>query len=58
MQFGAGIFFTDYSARAGELARELEDRGFEIALGAGTLAYSDFPGDADAGRQGPAQEIL
>ena len=29
MQFGAGIFFTDYSARAGELARELEDRGFE-----------------------------
>ena len=29
MHFGAGIFFTDYSARPGELARELEDRGFE-----------------------------
>ena len=58
MQFGAGIFFTDYSARAGELARELEDRGFESLW---APEHSHIPisrGDADAGRQGPAQEIL
>ena len=29
MHFGAGIFFTDYSAEPGELAKELEARGFE-----------------------------
>src|ERR1700675_3318991 len=29
MQFGAAMFFTDYSMGAGELARELEARGFE-----------------------------
>ena len=29
MHFGAGIFFTDYSVAPGELAKELEHRGFE-----------------------------
>lgn len=29
MRFGVGIFFTDYSAEPGELAKELEARGFE-----------------------------
>jgi probable F420-dependent oxidoreductase len=29
MQFGAAMFFTDYSMGAGELARALEARGFE-----------------------------
>lgn len=29
MQFGAGIFFTDYSAKPAELAKDLEERGFE-----------------------------
>ena len=29
MHFGAGIFFTDYSAEPGELAKELEARSFE-----------------------------
>ncbi|MBV9824264.1 MAG: LLM class F420-dependent oxidoreductase [Alphaproteobacteria bacterium] len=29
MQFGASMFFTDYSMRAAELARALEERGFE-----------------------------
>ena len=29
MQIGAAMFFTDYSMGAGELARELEARGFE-----------------------------
>jgi probable F420-dependent oxidoreductase len=29
MDFGAAIFFTDYSIGPGELARELEERGFE-----------------------------
>jgi len=29
MLFGASMFFTDYSMGAGELARALEERGFE-----------------------------
>ncbi len=29
MQFGAAMFFTDYSMSAGELAQALEERGFE-----------------------------
>ena len=29
MQFGAAMFFTDYSMRSDELARALEERGFE-----------------------------
>jgi probable F420-dependent oxidoreductase len=29
MQFGAAMFFTDYSMAPGELARALEERGFE-----------------------------
>jgi probable F420-dependent oxidoreductase len=29
MQFGAGIFFTDYSISPGELGKALESRGFE-----------------------------
>jgi probable F420-dependent oxidoreductase len=29
MDFGAAMFFTDYSMRPGELARALEERGFE-----------------------------
>tara|TARA_A100001037_G_scaffold12590_1_gene11773 strand:+ start:2737 stop:3585 length:849 start_codon:yes stop_codon:yes gene_type:complete len=29
MLFGAGVFFTDYSAKPAELAKALEDRGFE-----------------------------
>ena len=29
MKFGAAMFFTDYSMTAAELARTLEERGFE-----------------------------
>ena len=29
MQFGGAMFFTDYSMSAAELARALEERGFE-----------------------------
>ncbi len=29
MQFGGAMFFTDYSMSAMELARALEERGFE-----------------------------
>ena len=30
MKFGASMFFTDYSMTPAELARALEDRGFDI----------------------------
>ena len=40
MDFGAAMFFTDYSMAPGELAQALEARGFEVALGAGAFAYS------------------
>ena len=33
MKFGGAMFFTDYSMTAMELARALEERGFEIGLG-------------------------
>ena len=42
MDFGASMFFTDYSMSAADLARALEDRGFE-SLGAGAFAYSAVP---------------
>ena len=39
---GAAMFFTDYSMRADDLARELEARG-SSRLGAGAFAYSAVP---------------
>ena len=33
MKFGGAMFFTDYSMTAMELARALEERGFELSLG-------------------------
>ena len=30
MQIGAAMFFTDYSISAADLARALEERGFEL----------------------------
>ena len=34
MDFGAAMFFTDYSMGPAELGRALEPRGFEFDLGA------------------------
>ena len=34
MDFGALMFFTDYAISAVDLARALEERGFEFGLGA------------------------
>ena len=34
MKFGGAMFFTDYSMSAMELARALEERGFESVWGA------------------------
>jgi probable F420-dependent oxidoreductase len=40
MQFGASMFFTDYSMTAGALARALEERGFESV---GAPEHSHIP---------------
>ena len=50
MDFGAAMFFTDYSINAAELGKALEARGFEFGLGARTLAHSEHPQNA-AGRR-------
>ncbi len=39
MQFGAAMFFTEASMRPAELGPLLEERGFEITVGAGALAH-------------------
>ena len=36
MHFGGAMFFTDYSMSASELARALEERGFESVWGPST----------------------
>ena len=48
MEFGASIFFTDYSISPAELAVALEERGFELALGGGALAHSGAAPDPSA----------
>ncbi len=51
MHFGGAMFFTDYSMSAPELARALEERGFEFGLGARALAYPAVAQDAIPGRR-------
>ena len=45
MEFGASMFFTDYSMGPGELAQALEARGFEFGLGARALAHPAVAAD-------------
>ena len=58
MDFGALMFFTDYAISAVDLARALEERGFEVDLGARALAHSDLAQDALSGRRRIAQAVL
>ena len=39
MEFGASIFFTDYSITPAELAVALEERGFDFGVGGRALAH-------------------
>ena len=56
LKFGASMFFTDYSMAPGELAQALEQRGFEIGLGAGALAHPAQPQDAVLRRRRSAED--
>jgi len=40
MEFGAAIFFTDYSISPAQLAVALEERGFRLAVGSRALPTS------------------
>ncbi len=52
MDFGASMFFTDYSMTPAELGQALEARGFEFGLGARALAHSILaPVAAGVGRR-------
>ena len=58
MEFGASIFFTDYSISPAELAVALEERGFEFTLGGGAFAYSGAAANAGAGRWRVGKAVL
>ena len=56
MDFGAAMFFTDYSMGAADLARELEARGFESVWAPEhshipTSRKTPFPGGGDLPKQ-------
>ena len=52
------MFFTDYSMSPAELARALEQRGFDIALGAGAFAYPAVAQDAVRAGRRSAEALL
>jgi hypothetical protein len=56
MHFGGAMFFTEYSMSAPELARALEERGFESVWA--PLAYPAVPQDVIPGRRRRAETIL
>ena len=58
MEFGASIFFTDYSISPAELAVALEERGFELAVGGGTFAHPCPPADPAARRWRTGEAVL
>ena len=58
MRIGGQMFFTDYSMTPTELARALEERGFEFALGTRTLPHSVDAQVALPERRRSAEEIL
>ncbi len=58
MDFGAAMFFTDYSMTAAELGQALEARGFEFGLGARAFAYSQHAQDAAGRRRRTRQAVL
>ena len=58
MDFGAAMFFTDYSMTPAELGQALEARGFEFGMGARALAHSQHAQDAARGRRRTRQAVL
>ncbi len=58
MDFGAAMFFTDYSMTAAELGQALEARGFEFGLGARALAHSQHAQNPAGRRRRARQTIL
>ena len=58
MHIGAAMFFTDYSMSPGELGKALEERGFEIGVGARALAHPAVAQVAVSRRRRAAEEIL
>ncbi len=58
MHIGAVMFFTEYSMQPVALGRELEQRGFEIFVGAGTFARAAEPQDAVPGGRRDATPVL
>ena len=58
LNFGASMFFTDYSMAPGELGIALEQRGFEFGLGTGALAHPAQPQDTISRGRRSAQEVL
>ena len=58
MDFGVSMFMTDYAIGAAELARALEERGFEVAVEPGALAYPAVAQDAVPRRRRPAENVL
>ncbi len=58
MHFGALIFFTDYSIGPVELARALEQRGFEVPVGRGALSHPAVAHVALSAGRRAAEEVL
>ena len=58
MEFGASIFFTDYSITPAALAVALEERGFELAVGGRAFAYPGATQDPRSGRRRASQTLL
>ena len=58
MEFGAAIFFTDYSMGPVELGRALEERGFESLWAPGALAHPAVAPVAVSPGRRPAEEVL
>ena len=58
MEFGASIFFTDYSISPAELAIALEQRGLELAVGGRALSHPGPSAHASAGRRRAGEALL
>src|SRR5713226_7624337 len=56
MDFGALMFFTDYAISGVDLAKALEERGFE-SVWAGALAYPAVAQNAISRRRRPAETV-
>ncbi len=58
MDFGAAMFFTDYSMSAAELGQALEARGFEFGLGARAFTHSQHAQNPAGRRRRAWQAVL